>query len=385
MNHIDINTLEDWQKFRQQNVVDVIVDPMLFRSADLFFSGKDAVGGKSDTIWNELSNDLDSLVAFFNQIVLADRLLLIDYGLTWRNRDLPEFVNRELEDDVVFTVTVQDGGEVSKKAREAALAALPERPAASLELKQSVLNQLVAFDYEFCPDLGGLNALPDRDLKLAIFLYGGLIFNAYARMSGNIHVLQPKRWRLLAAMLTNASSAAIEHEEKLIAELDRQIQANTEYQHVQLGSLPPLLPYLLSLNPRFRLDLLRIAKGLRSDPLIGEYRDYRRKLLRNWVEKGFIDEQHQKDITRVALEISERSKVDQHLGAEFGIGVKGPEAKSKNRVPIGRIWGLFLEQLPGRGYMKVLTRLKRAAQRYPEFVRYLKTLWIEPKIGPPPS
>src|SRR6202035_2146568 len=93
-----------------------------FRSAQIFFRGeKEATKtlpiGDAQTIWKALSGDLGSLTSFFDQIILAYRLPIIDYGITFDSAEvtfdsvfdpsrpwISQFVNRELEEDAVLTV-----------------------------------------------------------------------------------------------------------------------------------------------------------------------------------------------------------------------------------------------------------------------------------------
>ncbi len=387
---IKIEKPDDWQQFRQSNL-DVIVDPMVFRAADVFFRGKahahDTLPiGDAEKIWEAVSGDLGSLVAFFDQIILGDRIPLIDYGITFDSAlayETPwicQVVNEELEERVVMTVHVH--GEVSQKARDAALKALPERPDASPELAKSVLREMGAFDYQWKPDLGALQNLEGDELVLARFLYGGLIFSAFAQMSGSSHVLQGKRSRLANSIAIGAPSASNDHEEELIAELDRRIRDDPQLTGVRLELLPPFLPYLLlSARPSNPRQLLRAAKQLREDEGVKQYRAWRRQLLRNWVERGLIEEAHEKEIKQIALRLVERLNVDKEIKLELGVGAKadhtgvGVDAGIKIPVPVGRIWGWALEQLPGRRYLKVLRRLRIANEQYGHMDRHLKEIW----------
>ncbi len=413
---VRISNPGDWNMFRGK-LLDVIVDPMVFRSAEIFFRGKNEATkilpiGDAQMIWEALSGDLGSLTSFFDQIILTHRLPIIDYGVTFDSAEvtfgsgfdpskpwISQFVNRELEPDAVLTIHVQDA--VSKEARTAALSALAEkRPADSVQLVEEVSRQLTTLNYQWCPDLvKGDEDLPEekrnilkqfqasteKELTFVRFLYGGLLFSAFCQMSGSGHVLQPKRWQLLTAASINATSAA--REEELVAELDRRIQKDHEhYKNLELGSLPSFLPYLLSLQPRSPLDLLREAKKLRNDPEIDEYRTFRSKILQNWVKKGEINPDDEKGIKQAALNIHNKLKMDKQfeVGLEFGpkIGWEkdgfkgiGIDAGIKVPLPIDRIWGWILEKLPGRRYIKVLTRLKLAERRYPKFERYLEEIW----------
>jgi hypothetical protein len=383
-------------------LLDAIVDPMVFRSAEIFFHGStDATNllkANPEQIWKALSGDIGSLTSFFDQIILAERLPIINYWATYELQpglryDRPwicKVVNEELEEHVVWSVDVK--GDVRDKASWAAQQALPG-PAASDNLKEDVVKQLDAFNYQWRPMITVDAILPlpqklseeerEKERSFVRFLYGGLLFSAFSQMSGSYHVPQPKRWQLLTAMLSGAPSASDKDEQALFAELDRRIQAHAEYKGVHLESLPHFLPYLLlSAKPRRPIDLLRAAKELRKDPLVAEYRKWRRELLWNWIAFGRIDKSHEQNIKHVALKIHKRLQVDKHVDVEFLVGVKagekgvGLEVGIKVPVPIGRIWGWILEQIPGHGrHMKVLTRLKLAEQRYAELGTHLSKIW----------
>jgi hypothetical protein len=380
----------DWQQFRD-NKLDVIVDPMVYRAADIFLRGHSLAAdtlpiGDSDEIWTALSSDIGSLTSFFDQIVLADQLPLIDYGITFDSAlgyDVPwicRVVNENLEERVIHNVHVC--GEASAIARAAAMAELPSRPPATEQVQAQVRRHLDVLNYQWLPQLDVLGDLPEGDLTVARFLYGGLIFSAFSQVSGSAHVLQPERWRLLTAMSIGASSAAEESEQELVTELDRRIHANPQFADLHMASFPPFLPYLLlTTNPLTPLDLLRGAKKLRNDSLIKEYRQWRGDLMRNWLDRGLIEERHEAEIKRILTAIQKRLDVDKSIDVELGIGANvgekgiGVDAGIKVPVPAGRIWGWILEQLPGRRYLKVLRRLKLAERQYAHMDRELKTVW----------
>jgi hypothetical protein len=104
-------------------------------------------------------------------------------------------------------------------------------------------------------------------------------------------------------------------------------------------------------------------------------------LLRTWIDKGSIDESHVKDVKRILIRLLDRLDVDKSVDAELGfsagIGEKGIGIDAGLAVPIrtGRIWGMILERLPGRRYLKVLRRLKLADQAYAHLDRHLRTVW----------
>jgi hypothetical protein len=384
---IQIEKLDQWKQFRANNL-DTIVDPMVFRAADIFLRGRTNARetlpiGDAEKIWQALSTDLNSVQAFFDQLLLNDRLPLIDYGITFDsalNYDTPwvcQTVNEALEFQVVYTVHVS--GEASQSARDAATAAMNKRPEPSPELRKSVTNQLNALDFAWRPDLDAFQQqfpnLTEDDLKLARFLYGGLIFSAFCQMSGSSHVLQGNRGRLSTSLAIDMPFSTKDKEGKLLAELNRRIRKQPEYKKIHIESLSSFLPLLLAADPKSPLELLRSAKKYRSKKIVTDYRNWRRDLLRNWVDKGQIKEADEKKIMRVAEKIRSRFNLDKRFDLEVGID---PEMKvsAKTSVPAGRIWGWTLENLGGQRYLKVLANMAAAGREYPQGLKTnLKTLW----------
>lgn len=387
---IVIDTPGSWQKFREKQL-DLIVDPMVYRAADVFFRGRSLARdtlpiADAAAIWGVLSSDIESLTTFFDQIILADQLPMIDYGMTFDSAlgyDSPwicRVVNEALQARVIHNVHVC--GEVSIAARAAALAELPSHPRSTPEVQREVGRHLEVLDYQWLPAIGPLGDISEGELTVARFLYGGLIFSAFSQMSGSAHVLQPKRWRLLTAMSIGAPSAAAASEQELITEIDRRIQMNPQFADLHMSSFPAFLPYLLlSRNPKTPLDLLDAANELRADSAVTEYREWRRELMRDWIDRGFIAEEQEVRIKRQLAAIREKVGVDKSFDVEFGVGASvgekgiGVDASIKVPVPAGRIWGWVLEQLPGHRYLKVLRRLKLAERQYEHLDRALKTVW----------
>jgi hypothetical protein len=388
---LEIEAMEDWRLFHEQHL-DTIVDPMIFRAGDIFVRGRSRArdtlpAADDDAIWRAVAKDLTGLTAFFDQLVLSDRLPLIDYGITFDSAlqyDTPwiaKQVNDALEDRVVTTVHVY--GDASKKARESALAALPERAAAPPELEKSIVAELGALDHAWRPDLGErIIAKTPEELDLARFAYGGLIFSAFSQLSGSLHVLQPKRARLLTALALNAPSASHEHETELFAALDRRVRRSPQLREIGFGGLPSFVPYaLLVEKPATPFQLLEAIGRLRKDPLVIEYRGFRKQLLRDWIDKGLIQEKSEQEIKKLAVKLRKHLEVDRSIDVELGVGATveakgvGIDAGVKAAVPIDRIWGWIMEQLPGHRYAKLLTRLQLAQNQYDHLDRHLRRLW----------
>src|SRR5215208_3393432 len=180
---------DDWRKF-QDPAIDTIVDPMIFRAADLFLRGRRGVAqalpaSDSDAVWGALDKNIDSLVAFFDAIVLSERLPIIDYGYTFDTRggfptdDIYQRCNLYSRDPVLVSVHVT--GEVYQTAKDASIRALRDREAVTYFLQQNIRGEMSAFEYQWQPDLSDLGAMDEDERALATFMFGGLLFGAYAQ------------------------------------------------------------------------------------------------------------------------------------------------------------------------------------------------------------
>jgi hypothetical protein len=78
---IVLETAADWQRLREKQLTTVL-DPMIFRAAELFLLGCSGAYQAEET-WPMLSTNLPGLAAFFDAIVLYERLPIFDYGVTF--------------------------------------------------------------------------------------------------------------------------------------------------------------------------------------------------------------------------------------------------------------------------------------------------------------
>lgn len=339
-------------------------------------------------VWKALSKDIHSVQTFFDQIILADHLPLIDYGETFDSAlgyDTPrvcQIVNEELQDKFVYTVHVY--GDASAKAREAAVKKLTTRPAASPELRQKIVDQLDVMDYEWRPDVGELQRrfpdLSEDELKLARFMYGSLLFNAFCQMSGGTHVLPGQRGRLATTFALDFPDDTAEQNDKLLAELNRRIQERPEYVKIRIETLSSFLPLLLRSNPKDPRDLLRAAKELRSDEHITQYRNWYCELLHDWVDNRRITRVNEEKVALAAQKIRHNLGLEKPMTIDVGIDV-GVHDLPKLTLGVkglasDRIWGWVFENLGGHRYLKVLADMSSAAREFPNGTETaLKTLW----------
>ena len=154
---------------------------------------------------------------------------------------------------------------------------------------------------------GELNELPEDKHPFLRFLYGGLLFTAFATNGGSAHLLQPKRAALLTSIALRESS---DDEKELFEELNRRVHATQGFEHIrlQITSLPPVLPYLLSKEPKGPLDLLKTAHELRQTQII---ETGRKRLIQNWRRKGEIQLSQEKDVKQLIATLQKQFSVPQ--------------------------------------------------------------------------
>jgi hypothetical protein len=91
---------------------------------------------------------------------------------------------------------------------------------------------------------------------------------------------------------------------------------------LEINSLPTVLPYLLSKEPKKPLDLLAKARDLRKTKMTQEYSDWRSRLIRNWRDKGQIEPSQEKDVKRLMAALQKHLSVPQKLPLKVGIEAK---------------------------------------------------------------
>src|SRR5947199_3438000 len=203
---VSIQTSADWEIIRQEKLK-VVVASMVFRAADVFLRGikgteRDANKAEPEKLWAALSSNIGSLCAFFDAVILEDRLPMYDYAMTFPpdfhtgKHGLVDVCNRD--EPVLVTITV--GFEAYREVKEAAIATLRKLPPIPAAAASDILGEMSAFDWEWRPDLWRDGAEGTEDeRRLDSFRYGGLLFSGYSQRTGADHLLQPKRARLYLA------------------------------------------------------------------------------------------------------------------------------------------------------------------------------------------
>lgn len=391
MTNPDVKVKEDtdWRLF-PNGLPELIVDPMVYRSADVYLRGRRGAeqllpGKEPGKIWNALSANVGSLFAFFDALILSEHLPIIDYGITFDSQigfeqhELYNRCNQAAGEQALVSVHVMAPAYTQAKA--AALEALAARPQLPSELTASIRQEMSAFDYGWQPDISALGQLPEDEDQLVLlrFLFGGLLFGAYAQMTGAGHLIQPNRSRLFLAAALIAPSAAYEHERELFDELNRIVRQTEGMQEalIEIDALPSFLPYLLSQDPQSLDELLRSAIELRGSNAVRDYRVWRKRLVEDWRDRGRIDPSDERKVLDIAQAVRRELRASGDAAFDLGLnaGLTGVGIDVGASVPIGRLWGWVLGQLPGRRYTKLLMRMQIATHEYRHIDRHLRTLW----------
>jgi hypothetical protein len=385
MNGVDITVEKatDWSRFSDEKL-DTIVDPMVFRSADVFLRGRKSAqetlpAEDSDKIWKALSANIGSLVAFFDALIMSEHLPIIDYGFTFDSNVgfdtfyLYDQINGAAEYNFLRSVHVM--APAYTEAKDAALSLLKRSGQVPHDLARSILDEMSTFDYSWQSDISALGQLSEDDQVLARFMLGGLLFSAYAQQTGAGHLLQPKRARLYLAASLGAASASHEYETDLFDELKKiaKQEAGIGDTTFEFDALPPFLPYLLRKDPETPDALLRSALALGKTGMVRDYRQWRTQLLRDWRDKGRIDTANEKEIKRITQAMVHELKVGDQSNIDLKLTMTGIDASLN--VPIKRLLGWVLTQLPGRRYSKLLMRLMIADHEYRQIDRHLQAIW----------
>jgi hypothetical protein len=333
---IAIRFEQDWAHLKSEGI-DTIVDPMIFRTAELFLAGESAHANA----WTGISENLQELVQFFDLLIYQDRLPMIDYGYTFHPDEGFE-VSRlydVLNQPEQFIIGVAIETPAYEAARTEAITALENHGFVNDSLRDSIAAEMTAFDYQWRPNLGEtLESLltPDElaQRRAMTFVYGGILFGVYADRVGAGHLLPSKRARLNIAVALDAPTARFANEQALYEQLDQTVSQLPEFkqQTVKLPAIPPVLPYLLSSNPKNAFDLMQQALKLRNTDMVADLIECRRKLFADW-QRGVMSSDFLRDMRRVGMRLSDHLKPS--TPPELTTSMMAYILKA---VPVGRLW-----------------------------------------------
>jgi hypothetical protein len=377
---ITLETAADWQRLRDEQLTTVL-DPMIFRAAELFLVGQSGAAQGKET-WSKLSANLPGLAAFFDAIVLHERLPIFDYRITFpeapevgagASYNLVPIVNAEQE--VLAPVRVES--EAYTPLKQAALEELYAQPEIAADERASVLSELTVFDYKWAPFLDGFNDAPDDERRLATFLYGGLLFSAYAQELRGTHVLQQKRARLVGQLALGTAA----DDQILFARLAGLPEAAPEAVATALDipPLPSFLPYLLQEAAEGPRAMLAKALELRRDSDVIAYRTWHNRMLRVLAEGGSALEQRAEiEEVRGALERKLAGPAISTKVSVSMIALAIPVVKIESELGMDirprAAWGWGVRQVKG-DHRKVLMRLLGAKRSFQRIDLKLRKVW----------
>ena len=383
---ITVSTEAGWDELRARGLT-LVVDPMIFRTGEVFLRGAAGAAREPRELWRAISANVGSLAAFIDAIVLNDRVPIFDYKSTWPDRNeemladdakLVDFCNRDEEVLVPVTVDYVPYWEVKQEALKE-LGSPGEIPRQDAD---GIVEELSAFDWEWQPHLPGWEESEPNEQTVATFLYGGLLFGGYAQRVGGQHLIQPKRSRLFASAALRESVADDETLFRRLEQLPGEVPEDVE-DAVAFPSLPSFLPYLLLAEPESPAQLIRRALQLRGSPAVAEYRDWRRELDHKLaIGQRAPAQQHEvKQLwDHLARELGPRGgnvKFTWSVEAVF-LTIPVPKVGIQGDVEPGRLYAWALRSLPGHRYQKLMLRMMAAHEEYVRVDRHLRRLWNDP-------
>jgi hypothetical protein len=204
----------DWERFTHftpASGLDTVVDPMIYRTAEAFLRGRTGVAlsfGSEDEVRKSIQRNLDSLMTFFDLIILSKQLPIIDYGITFDPNvgvDSDNIVQMCNQDEQLL-VSVHVCEPVSRESRNAAFQMMKDRTLVPRSIADDLLLDMNALEYRWNPDLSSMQFVPDEDPQVSRFLYGATLFGVFAQMAGVAHVFQPRRSQALLAASLHADA-----------------------------------------------------------------------------------------------------------------------------------------------------------------------------------
>jgi hypothetical protein len=410
MDELKIASEADWAKLAKERLT-TVVDPIALRVGQIFLLGRRrAVEAASenpdspdhpsnsnmdDRTWMGVSEDVNALMVFFDQIVLNERLPVFDYFATWESsadHSLFELVNI-VGHEILVPVTVKEAA--YSECKDAALKVLSDMRKTKNGLVsqgafEDILAELSALDYRWDPSLTGAGVrleVPDgRERMVASYLLGGVLFSSYAQKLGGDHVVQAKRARALLASGLQAERATVELESQLFEDLRALVQSSDELSGMRAGTVPwtpTFLPYLLSFtkNPTPQA-ILNLAMELRLSDEIIDYRAWLDQVYADFEQDGKISTKTRKNLNKVKQGVLKRTGDAEPQAPTVAVEVTAEvvvnplSALKLNLTPYLAMLGeYFVAPLGKQRYRRLLVRALAAQKEYVRLDHALRQAW----------
>ncbi|WP_430967350.1 hypothetical protein [Spongiimicrobium sp. 2-473A-2-J] len=381
------NKPEEWAKFSEAGI-DFIPDPMVLRTAELFFNGRQGcmrLGIDSEAVWKSIQLNLDALLAFFDILMTREKIPLIQYWLTFES---PDKSLKELLDSMVTPVTVDYmlyadiKGNAMQNLRNIDFKRLPTA------MFKDITQELGSYGHEWRPEVD--LDIPETWKRTAEFLLGGFIFSGYAQASQNDHIIQSKRSRLYTELLVPEDEETrwgYQKEKELFAAFAQYCGARGNTTVNEFNFAPNILPILLKQyadKGGSPLHLLEEALLFRENRIGESYRTWFQKLRRAW-ELGENNTAAKREVLQVQTELEQKLQDKPKNGerivkAEVEASVtKVLSFKLSKDISFAAInqWirGWYMKNLPINQHRKFMYRMYLAEADYARLDKALKTLW----------
>jgi hypothetical protein len=387
-----ITSSDDWAALRHRRLR-AVVDPIIFRTAELFLAGaKHATD--TDATWKTIQRHLGALFLFFDLVIREDEVPIFDYNPSYRKPNEPPW-NPGLfggrPNDPAFLVEVHVDHRAWDEAHQAALEILATEPDPSDEAAANVLQSMEDLDYCWVPEGVPETGDAKRD-AITVIRYGGLLSSLYAEQLTEPgapanqtaeHLIPPLRSSLyLASTLPDPPGGHL-NEEKLFAALVKAAKhpdAEPLNALVDIPPTPSFLPYLLSQkpSPTTPRELLITAFDARAKKPVESYREWRQQLAKD-AACGQLGNARRREIEDIAKAISPGDQAASAATKEltWQAGMQGllPSAALGGVVSKGLVrW--IADHLPGRGHRRTIVRMAHAEQRYNDIALKLRSVWL---------
>jgi hypothetical protein len=383
---------DDWAALRERKLR-AVVDPIIFRTAELFLAGaKDAAD--PEATWKTIERHLGALFVFFDLVIREDEVPIFDYNESYRKPDEPPW-NPELfrgrPNDPAFLVEVHVDQRAWDEAHEAALEILASEPDPSDEAAANVLRSMQQLDYCWVPIGVPETADAKRD-AITVIRYGGLLSSLYAEQltepgasadQAAEHLIPPLRSSLYLASTLPGPPRGHFDEEKLFAALvnaAKHPDAKSLKALVDIPPTPTFLPYLLSEKPSPATphELLIAAFDARASKPVESYRKWRKQLAKD-AAYGQLGVGRRQEIEDIAKTVSPDDEATSAATSEITWqgGWQGPLPSFMLGGVVSKgLIGWIADHLPGRGHRRTLVRMAHATQRYNDIALKLRSVWL---------
>jgi hypothetical protein len=417
---VSVSSEQDWSSFKKR--FDCVIDPMTARTAELFLNGRsgcDVAGLDAEKTWEAVDKNVHGLLTFFNLLTSRDALPLIQYGDTFHRGEMETPGTRDSIFDLLdriddhFVANVFVDKQIYSTVKQAAIQRLQEleidsKAAISDADAHDVWRELAAFRYDWKPTIPQLQNCDQQRFSIAQFLFGALVFGAYARAADADHIIQDKRARLFTALTKPGNRDRLtryEKEKELFAELRREcLRPGSEMRVEEMPAEPSILAHiLLRSKPAIRRtgEVLERISDIRTSQEGKAYRNWF-KQMREDLDSGIAPSAAIDDIREVTAEMTHALRPDYPKwsveltgslsmgpslsvavavpgGAELTVEGKLAEAKIESkpfRVGIPdwvRNW--ILDVLPFGRHRKLLLRSALAQAEYTDITLHLRRVW----------